>query len=71
MSIQGNKIFQRAQWLSGRVLDSKPRGRGFELHWCHWVYPSFLQVQPRKISPFITERLLMGRKKSNQTIKKL
>ena len=24
-------------------------------------------VQPRKIGPFITERLLMGRKESNQT----
>ena len=22
-----------AQWLSGRVLDSKSRGRGFEPHW--------------------------------------
>ena len=22
-----------AQWLSGRVLDSRLRGRGFELHW--------------------------------------
>ena len=21
-----------AQWLSGRVIDSRPRGRGFELH---------------------------------------
>ena len=21
------------QWLSGRVLDSRPRGRGFEPHW--------------------------------------
>ena len=26
-----------AQWLSGRVLDSRPRGRGFEPHWCHCV----------------------------------
>ena len=24
---------QGAQWLSGRVLDSKPRGHGFEPHW--------------------------------------
>ena len=22
-----------AQWLSGRVLDSRPRGRGVEPHW--------------------------------------
>ena len=26
-----------AQWLSGRLLDSKPRGRGFEPHWRHCV----------------------------------
>ena len=24
-----------AQWLSGRVLDSRPKGQGFEPHWCH------------------------------------
>ena len=37
-----------AQWLSGRVLDSRSRGRG-------------------KTRPFITEKLLMGRKESNKT----
>ena len=26
-----------AQWLSGRVLDLRPRGRGFELHRRHCV----------------------------------
>ena len=26
-----------AQWLSGRVLDSRPRGREFEPHWHHCV----------------------------------
>ena len=26
-----------AQWLSGRVLDSRPKDRGFEAHWCHCV----------------------------------
>ena len=25
------------QWLSGRVLDSRQRGRGFEPHWRHCV----------------------------------
>ena len=25
------------QWLSGRVLDSRPRGCGFEPHWRHYV----------------------------------
>ena len=63
-----------AQWLSGRVLDSRPKGRGFEPHRRHCVVslskninPSLVLVQPRKIRPFITERLLMGRKESNQT----
>ena len=25
------------QWLSGRVLDSRPKGRWFEPHWRHCV----------------------------------
>ena len=28
-----------AQWLSGRVLDSRPRGRTFEPHQRHCVVP--------------------------------
>ena len=31
------KKFRGAQWLSGRVLDSRPRGRMFELHRRHCV----------------------------------
>ena len=31
--------------------------------------PSLVLVQPRKPSPYITERLLMGRKESNKTNK--
>ena len=67
-----------AQWLSGRVLDSRPRGRGLEPHWRHCVLslskninPSLVLVQPRKTRPFITERLLKGCKESNQTKKLL
>ena len=67
-----------AQWLSGRVLDSRPKGRGFEPHRRHCVVslskninPSLVLVQPRKTRPFITERLLMACKESNQTNKKL
>ena len=67
-----------AQWLSGRVLDSRPKGRGFEPHRRHCVVvlkkdinPSLVLVQPRKTHPYITERLLMGRKESNQTNKLL
>ena len=66
-----------AQWLGGRVLDSRPKGSGFEPHWRHCIVslskninPSLVLVQPRKTRPFITERLLMGRKESNQTNKK-
>ena len=50
------------------------RGRGFKPHWRHCVValrkninPSLVLVQPRKTCPFITERLLLGRKESNQT----
>ena len=64
------------QWLSGRVLDFIPRGHGFEPHQRHCVVslskninPSLVLVQPRKTRPFITERLLMGRKESNLTNK--
>ena len=72
----GSKRYEGAQWLSGRVLDSRPKGRGFEPHRRHCVVslskninPSLVLVQPRKTRPFITERLLMGRKESNQTNK--
>ena len=64
------------RWLSSRVLHSRPKGRGFESHRRHCVvslskniYPSLVLVQPRKTRPYITERLLMGRKESNQTKK--
>ena len=64
-----------AQWLSGRVLDSRPKGRGFERHCVvslsKNINPSLVLVQPRKTSPYITERLLMGRKESNQIKKKI
>ena len=33
------------------------------------IYPSLMLVQPKKTCPYITERLLMGRKESNQTNK--
>ena len=62
-----------AQWLSGRVLDLRPKGRGFEPHRRHCIVslskninPSLVLVQPWETGPFITERLLMGRKESNK-----
>ena len=58
------------------MLDSRARGREFEPHRRHCVVSlskninhSLVLVQPRKTRPFITERLLMGRKESNQTKK--
>ena len=68
--------FLGVQWLSGRVLDSRPRDRGFEPHQRHClvslskkINPSLVLVQPRRTHPFITEILLMGLKESNQTNK--
>ena len=68
------KIKVGVQWLSGRVLDSRPKVCGFEPHRLHCVVslskninPSLVLVQPRKTRPFITERLLLGHKESNQT----
>ena len=67
-------IFLGVQWLSGRVLDSRPRGRGFEPHLRHCdvslsksINPSLVLVQPRKTRPCLNKRLLIGRKESNQT----
>ena len=34
--------------------------------WARHIYPSLVLVQPRKTHPCLTERLLMGRKESNQ-----
>ena len=55
-------MLQGAQWLSGRVLDSRPRGHRLEPHRHHCIvilskniYPSLVLVQPRKTRPFITE----------------
>ena len=61
-----------AQWLSGRVLDSRPKGPGLEPHRRHCIVslskninPSLVLVQPRKTRLFTTERLLMGCTESN------
>ena len=54
-----------AQWLSGSVLESHRRHCVVSLS--QNINPSLVLVQPRKTCPFITERLLMGHKESNQT----
>ena len=52
--------------IDGRVLDSRPKGRGFKPHRHHCVLvleqDILVLVQPRKTGPCLTERLLMGRK---------
>ena len=35
-----------AQWLSGRVLDSRPKGRRFEPHRCHCVVSLSKNINP-------------------------
>ena len=75
--ISMQELLWRAQWLSGRVLDWRPSGHGFEPHRRHCVVvleqdtfnPNLVLAQPRKTRPCLTERLLMRRKESNQTNK--
>ena len=64
----------REQERSGRVLDSRPKGHGFEPYRRHSLWSlsmthlSLLGTgSTRKTCPYMTERLLMGRKESNQT----
>ena len=65
------------QWLSGRVLDWRLKGRRFKPHRRHCIVylmskninSILVLVQPRKTRPFISERLLMGRKELDQTNK--
>ena len=52
-----------AQWFSGRVLESRLTGRGFEPHRRHCVVslskninPSLVLVQARKTRPYIAEK---------------
>ena len=53
-----SKVREHSGSCSGRVLDSRQRGRRFEPHWHHCVvslskniYPSLVLVQPRKTRP--------------------
>ena len=66
-ALHGHLQHVGGQWLSGRVLDSRPRGRGFEPHWRHCVVSLSKNINSSlgKTRPFITERLLMERKESN------
>ena len=35
--VSNNNLIKGAQWLSGRVLDLRPKGRGFQPHQRHCV----------------------------------
>ena len=62
---------------SGSVVECLTRDRGAVglsltgvtalYPWARHINPSLVLVQPRKTHPYRTERLLMGRKESNQT----
>ena len=62
---------------SGSMVECLTRDRGARVRaspaslrcgpWARHIYPSLVLVQPRKTCPCLTERLLMGRKESNQT----
>ena len=56
------------------IFDRGPRVRASPASllcgpWARHIYPSLVLVQPRKTRPWLSERLLMGRKESNQTNK--
>ena len=59
---------------SGSVVECLTQDRGAagtSLHcgpWARHIYPSLVLVQLRKTRPCLTERLLMGRKESNQNL---
>ena len=64
---------------SGSVVECLTRDRGAAgsgltgvtalCPWARHINPSLVLAQPRKIRHYITERLLMRRKESNQTTK--
>ena len=63
-----------AQWLSGRECLTLDRGASGSSLTALWFLSKtnlslLVLVQPRKTRPRLTERLLMGRKESNQTNK--
>ena len=53
----------RDRWATGRASPASLRCGPSARH----IYPSLVLVQPRKTRPCLTERLLMGPKKSNKT----
>ena len=50
------------------AVDSSLTGFTALCPWARHINPSLVLVQPMKTLPYITERLLMGRKESNKQI---
>ena len=73
MNKKGSAVAQRqSTWLE----TEGPRVRASPASlrcgpWARHIYPSLVLVQPRKTRPCLSERLLMGRKESNQTNKQI
>ena len=62
-----------AQWKGAWLKTEGPRVRALRAslrcgHWARHIYHSLVLVQPSKTRPCLAERLLMGRKESNQNI---
>ena len=72
-SLSFKRIAIKTRERSGSVVECLTRDRPPVLTaggpYARHIYPSLVLVKPRKIRPYITERLLMGRKESNQTKK--
>ena len=80
VSFFDSHIYQyRFRERSGSVVECLTRDRGPWVRaspaslrcgpWARHIYPSLVLAQLRKTRPCLTERLLMGRKESNQTNK--
>ena len=54
-----------AQGLSGRVLESRPRGCGLEHHTARHINPCLVLIQPRKTRFDITENVLTRTQRIN------
>ena len=63
-----SQIFPRGKNRLGKKMTVTPASLRCG-PWVRHMYPSLVLVQPRKTHPCLTERLLMGRKESNQTNK--
>ena len=72
-----SRLLVKKRKRSGSVVECLTRDRGAAgsslsgvtaaCPWARYINPSLVLVQPIKTRPYITERLMMGRKESNPT----